>query len=103
MIKKHVILNKPKTLDELWKYIEEGFWKIDEESLENMCHQKSVQCVQIAQTKGDYPKDKNDLHTGYRTVKRKVGGRPPTWAEMRKYGHEKTRWIYEYEIPEEDK
>ena len=63
MIKKHVILNKPKTLDELWKYIEEGFWKIDEESLENMCHQKSVQCVQIAQTKGDYPKDKNDLHT----------------------------------------
>ena len=50
---------------------------------------------------GGYPESKNDLHTGYRTVKNKVGGRPPTWAEMRKYGHEKTRWVYEYENPEE--
>ena len=99
MITSHLIHKKPKNIEEMWEYIQEAFWAIDQESLDNMCHQNSVMCVQIAKADGGYVP--NDLHTGYRTVKHKVGGRAPTWAEMRKYGHEKTRWIYEYENPKE--
>ena len=90
MITSHLIHKKPKNIEEMWEYIQEAFWAIDQESLDNMCHQKSVMCVQIAKADGGYVP--NDLHTGYRA---------PTWAEMRKYGHEKTRWVYEYENPKE--
>lgn len=94
MIQKHVNLKRPKTTDELWEYIQEGFWAIDAHSLDNMCHQKTVTCVQIAHANGGVVA--NDKHTGYRTAKAKLG-RVPTWVEMRRHAKQDARWIYNYE------
>ena len=97
MIEKHVILMRPKNVNDLWKAIQEGFWKIDQAKLENMCHSKTVACVQIAKEKGGSVT--NPHHTGYSTAKRRLGGKVPTWIQMRTMAREDKRWIYEYEIP----
>ena len=95
MITKVVIQEAPKTTDELWAAIQKGFWAIDDDSLDNLFHQKTVACVQIAQKEGEHVQ--NDEHTGYRTAKNKLG-RPPTWDEMQGLCKTGTEWIYKYEV-----
>ena len=62
-----------------------------------MCHSKTVACVQIAKENGGSVT--NPHHTGYTTAKRRLGGKVPTWIQMRTMAREDKRWIYEYEIP----
>ena len=40
----------------------------------------------------------NPHHTGYTTAKRRLGGKVPTWIQVRTMAREDKRWIYEYEI-----
>ena len=96
MITSRIAKDAPKNVDELWESIQRGFWAIPDDSLDNLFHQKTVACAQIAEREGAHVQ--NDKHTGYRRVKNMLG-RPPTWAEMRQHCNPDKRWIYEYEVP----
>jgi hypothetical protein len=88
------VADAPKTCEQLWASIQKGFWAIPGDSLDNLFHQKTVSCVQIARKNG--ASVQNDIHTGYRAAKNKLG-RKPTWVEMRSLAMQKARWIYNYE------
>ena len=98
MITTGVVADAPKTCDELWTSIQKAFWALDENSMDNLCHQKTVACVQIAAKNGGHVG--NDKHTGYRAAKNKLTGnaKVPTWIQMRDLCIQNEKWIYEFEV-----
>ena len=93
MITGPVALKQPKTTDELWECIQEAFWAIDPDKLDNLAHAKTVHLIDIHKKHGHATKQPS--HTEYRKIKNKLK-RKPTWTECAKNASKKSRWVYVY-------
>ena len=80
---KRGMVDKPRTCDALWACLEKVFWEIDPDKLDNIFHLKTVCIIQVHKAKGD--NFSKEAHSGYRACKRQLGGKPPTWAQLRKH------------------
>ena len=52
MITGPVAQKAPKTVDELWEAIQEAFWAIDADKLDNLAHAKTVHLIDIHKKRG---------------------------------------------------
>ena len=97
MLTAPLLTSAPKNLDELWVELQKAFWAIDPNSLDNLCHAKTVFLLEVHKNRRGHVA--NPAHSGYRAMKArsiKENERPPTWTEMANWCDPKHKWIYEY-------
>ena len=74
MLLQAVNLKQPQNVDELWDVLQEAFWNLDPDKLDNIFEAVTTECVQIWERDGD--QIGKERHCGYRKRKRETGGRP---------------------------